>query len=422
MLKLLNPKKGKECKIRLFIFDRRFASGGRFVYGTEYYIKPEQWNEKDMKPRLPKQTNKELEDLDTELDKLKLQAKELVKNYDSGSTIDNKGFKVDLEQALGKIPTQPTETDSKDPGPLSFFAYCEKQLDPTRVVFLNTRKISKRLEPGTLKSKRGSLTMIKNFQREARYKVEFDTINQDFYQRFRTWCSDRGLNPNTVGRIVKDLKTILNAATREGYSIPMDYKSFPVERQNPDTIYLSDPELEKISNKVIKGPMRKYKEFLLLSCYTGLRFSDLSRLSQEHIKDIDGQKYIKIKQQKTQDELMVPLHPVAEGIMRKYDYRLPKVPSNQKLNKNLKRIGQICGIDEVISTNIDGTKVLKYELITSHIGRRSIATNLYLQGMNPLDICSVTGHKDIRNLLTYIRADNFQKARKIAQHPYFKAG
>ena len=55
----------------------------------------------------------------------------------------------------------------------------------------------------------------------------------------------------------------------------------------------------------------------------------------------------------------------------------------------------------------------KYKLVTTHTGRRSFATNLYLRGVPTLVIMAITGHKTEAAFLRYIKVTPKQHAEKI---------
>ena len=55
----------------------------------------------------------------------------------------------------------------------------------------------------------------------------------------------------------------------------------------------------------------------------------------------------------------------------------------------------------------------KYDLVRSHTGRRSFATNNYLMGVPTLDIMAITGHKTEAAFLKYIKVTPKEHAEKI---------
>ncbi len=63
----------------------------------------------------------------------------------------------------------------------------------------------------------------------------------------------------------------------------------------------------------------------------------------------------------------------------------------------------------------------KWELISSHTARRSVATNMYLTGrMKTLEIMKLTGHRSEQNFFRYIRLTNDDTARSISGDMFFR--
>ena len=136
----------------------------------------------------------------------------------------------------------------------------------------------------------------------------------------------------------------------------------------------------------------------VFSCYTGLAYSDVKKLSSADItKGIDGGKWIRIKRTKTKSLSSIPLLPVAEQIIDRYkdhpevkngEYILP-VLSNQKSNAFLKEIAIMCGI----------TKPL-----TTHLARHTFATTITLTNGVPIEsVSKMLGHKDLRTTQHYAK-------------------
>lgn len=79
----------------------------------------------------------------------------------------------------------------------------------------------------------------------------------------------------------------------------------------------------------------------------------------------------------------------------------------------IKRVCKLAELDEVSKTLIyrtknNGSKIVskkKWELIGSHIGRRSFCTNYYFEGVPISTIMSVSGHKSEATFLLYIDKD-----------------
>ena len=125
------------------------------------------------------------------------------------------------------------------------------------------------------------------------------------------------------------------------------------------------------------------KDCFIFCCYTGLAFKEMSNLKKEHLViDNSGMNWIKIKRQKTNKTLSIPILPKAQMIIDTYmteenENILPKI-SNSNFNAYLKETANLCGI----------TKKL-----THHMARRTFASTVLLYNNVPMEIVSeLLGH------------------------------
>lgn len=293
----------------------------------------------------------------------------------------------------------------------------------------------------TLKSYKVVKKNLQDYQSAKKIALTFNSIDIDFYNSFIEFLTKSGLSKNTIGTRIKILKTFLSEANDRGINVPDDYRkrTFKKPNEETDSIYLNEKELMQIFN-LEKNPksieiisrehhsdklpeyLTKVRDLFLVGCYTGLRFSDLTQLRKENIT---AEETINIKTQKTNQNVVVPIHPITRQILEKYNYQLPGAISNQKFNVYLKDIARIAGINEQITTEITkaGFKVAttteKYNLVTSHTARRSFATNAFLADMPSISIMKITGHKTESAFMKYIKMSAKDNATKMKSHKFF---
>jgi integrase len=186
-----------------------------------------------------------------------------------------------------------------------------------------------------------------------------------------------------------------------------------------DSIYnldLSDnPKLEKV------------RDLFVVACYTGVRYSDLSKLTASKI----SAGLIEIVPTKTRgtspEPISIPLVGITPKIFEKYltltGKVLPRVLSNQKMNDYVKMIGEKAKLNELVKNPHYKGGIIKdekefvprYTLLSMHTSRRSFATNFYLDGFPVLDIMRITGHKTIKSFMRYIRMSNKDAAVRIQE-------
>ncbi len=253
--------------------------------------------------------------------------------------------------------------------------------------------------------------------------LDFEDITLDFYEDWMAFLQKKKkFATNTVGGFIKTLKVFLNDATNKGINSNLDFraKKFKKVKEDVDNVYLNEQELEKLENHDFSEnkAQERVRDLFLIACWTGLRFSDVSLLSEKNISD----DYIKIQQQKTEEEVIIPIHPCVRRILDKYDGVLPTAISNQKFNDHLKTIAKDAGLkDKVYITRTEGgmktTKsYFKHQKVSSHTARRSFATNLYKSGFPAVSIMKITGHKTEAAFLLYVKANNKEHANLLAEH------
>jgi Site-specific recombinase XerD len=401
---LKEPKAEEETLIYLFFS----YNNQRLKYSTGEKIHPDFWNSKDQRV---KETKKfpEHPEFNFRLSNLETIVKNVYRRLlNDGLTPTNDLLKNELNIELKK---KEKET------PLTLFEFIDKFIEEC-------------------KDKR-SLTTIKSYitvSNHLRYycalknlKLDFADINISFYNSYISYLSsDLRLSQNTIGTNIKVIKTFLNEATERGYNTNIEFKSRKFKKLSEDTdkIYLNTSELDKIYKLDLsqKKRLERVRDLFIIGCYTGLRFSDFIQLTQDNI--IENNK-IKIRTQKTNETVVIPLHPYVKTILSKYDGNIPTPLTNQKMNDYLKEIGQLAEINEKVITSITkGGQLIKesiekFNLISTHTARRSFASNLYLADVPAITIMKITGHKTEKSFLRYIRISQEENANKLLNHPFF---
>jgi integrase len=217
---------------------------------------------------------------------------------------------------------------------------------------------------------------------------------------------EKGLAVNTVGKTLKNLKIFLRDCARKHIIDPIDTSDFKVYQEEVENIYLTEKEINSIYKLDLSDEKdrERIRDLFILGCYTGLRYSDLISIKPVNIKG----DFIRLKQGKTMNHVVIPLNDTAKEIIRKYDGGIPEGIQMNDFNKLIKGIAAEAGIsEEIIITQKRGaeridTTYKKFELIASHTCRRSFCTNEYLKGTPTLFIMKISGHRTERNFLKYI--------------------
>lgn len=295
---------------------------------------------------------------------------------------------------------------------------------------------------GTVKAVKASMVQFAEYQKATKHRLNFEDVDLAFYRKYTAWLTKKGYTTNSIGKCIKDLKTILDNAKDDGLHSNEEYKNkkFRVTAEEADNIYLTQAEIDAIADVDLSGMAKGYtdaRDVFLAGCYLAQRVGDYNHLTPDNIvveksKQITPDNkvaevevtYVVITQQKTTTRVKIPANKAMRGLLAQYNNQLPYI-WEQKLNQYIKVVARMAGITQLeqISTTKAGSKdtafVEKCELVKSHTARRTGATLMYLSGMDVYDICKITGHTSIRNLRKYIKADELDVAEKINKYNYF---
>lgn len=267
-----------------------------------------------------------------------------------------------------------------------------------------------------------TLNTLKDFNAQWNKNLDFDTADRDFYKDYLEYLQKKKLAENTIGRDIKHIKAVLNDATENGVNTTLAFRRFAKPSEDVDNIALTEKELQDILHLDLSDSphLDRVRDLFLIACHTGLRYSDFSKLTADNIKG----GFIEVaKQEKTGQPVTIPVHSVVKAIIKKYSGDLPESVSNQKMNDYLKDVcKQVESLKQPATktTTKGGTKVTvryeKWEIVTTHTGRRTFATNAYRQGIPTITIMAITGHKTEVAFLKYIKINPKEHAAIMAEH------
>ena len=260
---------------------------------------------------------------------------------------------------------------------------------------------------------------LEEFERKYTRKLSFANFDTDTLLSFQKFLQSKGLSNNTVVRYFKLLWVIFHYAEEHNIELNQSFRKFRLHTNRKDVVVLDENEIQQIWEYVPSNACEaNVRKLFLVGLYTGLRFSDYSTLNNANI-DLNNM-IISTIQNKTGQRVTLPIHPQLAKMLATEE--LPYTISNEKFNVYVKRMMKKIGFNQMIEIKkiIGGRRVVEYhekwQLISSHTARRSFATNLYLQGVNPAIIMMLTGHKDLDSFMQYIvlnEEDKLQVVRNI---------
>lgn len=291
-------------------------------------------------------------------------------------------------------------------------------------------KTNQKKEIGLSDGRIGNLKLFKNTI--LRYQTEvlngksilIKEINLQFVEKYKTWLFDQGYAVNYVGKNIDNIKVICNDAFKNDIETSTQLKNIKSISENntpENVIYLSEEEQEQIKNTtLLREALINARKWLLLGCLVGQRGGDLLGITEKNIKEISGIKIIELKQQKTGKLVAIPLLPEALEIV---ESGMPYKISLPRFNEYIKDICKEAGLNEKImgrrklKANSPTVKAIypKYEVITSHVCRRSFATNFYGRIPTPI-LMNITAHGTERMFLNYIGKTTYDNAYQMLEY------
>ncbi|MDB9754899.1 site-specific integrase [Winogradskyella sp.] len=272
---------------------------------------------------------------------------------------------------------------------------------------------------------------LQRFEAYRKKQILIKDINDNFKNEFVNYQKKEMYSQNTIQRELVFIKTFCKHARFLGLETHSQLDSLRIDRQKVEKTYLTFEDLNKIENidkDKLSDSLENAKDWLIISCYTGQRISDFMRFTDEQIRIEDGKHIIEFTQKKTGKNMTVPLHSKVIEIFNKRNGKFPYKISDQKYNDFIKVVCKLAELNKLTK----GSKLIetepesgifrkktgiyeKWMLVTSHIGRRSFATNFY--GKIPTTyLIYVTGHSTEAMFLNYIGKSNKDLALEMTKY------
>lgn len=302
--------------------------------------------------------------------------------------------------------------------------------------FIEYREENDKVSEETLKTYKTTYNKLVDFQKETNYPLHYDTINNEFYDKFLNYLrggyskkeDTKRLYDNSVDKHIKNLKLFMYDTLEKQKHNNVVFQTFKRTKSKADFVVLDRDELQKLyyEYKPKTKSLEEIRDTFIFGCATGLRFSDLTSLTignfvitreKETNEIIQNASYsfINVPVQKTTDYVKLPLNPFICDMIDKYKIESEGLTflkqNNQVFNREIKKICRDAGIIEQIKVSKKMNSKLvpnenaKCEFISSHTMRRTFIT--LLSNMTEItNIQAVSGHKDIKVLTDYIKRND----------------
>jgi len=236
------------------------------------------------------------------------------------------------------------------------------------------------------------------FQRYAnevlkKKELPFNQVDEKLCEDYKSWLLSHVSN-NTAWVYIIKLKTILNKAVREKKITSNPAKYVKIRNIGSERVYLTFEEVKKLSETEFDN--KDIKEAFLFSCYTGLRISDIRKLTWDKIKD----NRLLFRQQKTKGIEYLPL---SENAMQILD-----IMRKRKVDKENNTVFSLLVKSSDIGANLrkwaKKADIDKY--LTFHSARHTFATMSLTFGVDLYTLSKLLGHKSISMTEIYAKIIN----------------
>jgi integrase len=387
----------------------RFRNGRQYdlKVKTKIFIDPSEWSAKKQAPLKPQKSD-ELVSVVQQMNQMRTNLMDYFHNS------IKQGFSIDgewLRRFVEKGTSNPNDL------PVDLIGYFEYYLN------IKGSEIKKTTHKKITTFKR----FLKNFESWTGKHYMLTEINHDFRIKLEEYGVKMKYATRYISDVLNYVKVICRHGDRNGININRQFEEFKIKRVKNDYITLNFEELEKIEKvELTSDYLNNARDWLLISCETAQRVSDFQSfhkgLIREHIhKNGDILSILQFTQDKTEKEMSILLTKRVLKILEKRNGNFPRAISDVNYNQYIKKVCFKAGLTEIVEgskVHVDPkTKIKrkvkglypKFELVTSHIGRRSFVTNNRNTMPDNL-IMNNTGHSSVRMLGDYDHKGNLQTA------------
>lgn len=342
--------------------------GNRKEFSTGILIQAENWirEKQQVNPKASnsRTTNQRLEQINIQLEKIKLSLEVQEKNFDAGDIYRlYKGDRLKKEMGVVAICTEHNEY--------------YKRLVGTELKLVSWQKFE------------NTKYHLRNFIRwkYSKSDVHLASLQLQFIRDMEYYLAvEQKMQQSSINKTTQRFKKMIVFAIAHGYLTVNPFLLHKPKTVKPKITYLTVEELKLLESRELGiKRLEEVRDCFIFCCYTGLAFKEMTNLRTEHLVTTPkGDPVIKIVRQKTNRTLYVPLLPRAIQILEKYTHeskRLLPIRANAHFNAYLKEIATLCEIDK---------------RLTHHVARKTFATTVLLLNNVPLEIVSkLLGHSRI---------------------------
>lgn len=377
---------------------------GKFVYSTKQKIEPNQWNDSK---QLPKITYPFYDILKRDLDNI---SKVIRTIHRSNSNISFDELRNRLNDELGRT------TKEEDNNSNALIIWIDN--------WIKRREKLKDKDIRTIQKYKTIFNRLKTYSDSLDKPLEWEDINRAFVEDYTYWLYNetRVSSANTANKEFQTLTFIFSQAYLDKVHNNDFFRGrqFSVPRVKTSTVALTANEVDQLFSYDYEGNKlySSVRDWFVIACESALRISDLKRIKRENIQTEGEHTLLKMISRKTSKRIVIPASKRMLELLERNDFKFPKIKYND-FNDLIKDVCKEAKITTkvLVKKNVKGkTKSEfheKWEMLSSHSGRKTWASINYLKGIPVQLLLNVTQHSSEKTFLAYVDLTEEQKSLRL---------
>ena len=235
-----------------------------------------------------------------------------------------------------------------------------------------------------------------------------DEITTEYLQGFVSYLGSSDLSKGTVYLYFSKLKCVLHDAYKHDlFDERILLRVKPPQRERSRKVFLTESEIRRLAKVDIPKDKQNIRDMFLFSCFSGLRFSDVSKLKRKDIVKKGDKMTINFRQQKTSTDESLPLSEQArriilsQGTAGQYVFDHEEEP---QVNLFLKQLCKRAKIKKRVSF---------------HTARHTFCVMLLTHDVPIFTVQKLMCHTDIRSTNIYADLLNKTKSKAVSKLPFW---
>lgn len=426
---LREPKAKKPTNIYFIVC----IEGKQFKFSTGVKVYPEHWNKKRQEAYI----SYRLSELDNQ----------------NNTIVNTKiaSMKKDFMDYKDYLCENPNKLDSKTLLLKQYIYkdYMQKKKPMSAIAVMKQIVIARDGTESTKKQHTSNLNKFEKFLKENGIADDFESMNLKTINSYQQHMKDKGTKPVTIGNIITG--TIFPVLRKADKNLEIPFKwhesnldSFELvkdksnkELANNKKVALTEEQVMQIyefeitkesikslyKTEVQEEQLNRYqelKDMFVFQCLVGQRISDLPKFFNGENTIDEEHNTISIIQQKTGTRAFIPLLPIAQELLNKYNgktlsyYTGSNASTNSYLKKLLKQMGFF---NEEVTYEENGKQITEpfYELVHTHTARHTFVTIMCRKDIPKETVILATGHDDTKMIdEVYSHLTHKDKSKKVA--------